>query len=346
MARPGITYYELSQVAAKLAASGKNPTVDTVREALGGTGSKSTIAPLLKRWKAEHQEQVASASVDLPPVLVQGLRQVYEQIQAQAALALDQAELAHTATLGKIQVQWQTLVTEHSALKLAYQGHEQTLCTTQARLSEREAQCHAQEVALATSNADKAGLEQRTTLLTDQLRAAREQFEHFQNAVAEQRHEERQRHEQVEARSQQALSEGRQQLLSLQAVLSEATTRLNYIAAENDRLQASVTHIQDALQSLRVQHERVTLQASDATQRAHQLEDNNRCIQQELSAVKTALAVTDIEGARQKERADQLANQLAGMALDKQLLGDEKAALNEQLRHLQQCLTTTLSPTD
>ena len=56
MGRAGILYADVKQAAAKLLALGKNPTVDSVREELGSTGSKSTIAPLLKRWKAEQQE--------------------------------------------------------------------------------------------------------------------------------------------------------------------------------------------------------------------------------------------------------------------------------------------------
>ncbi|MDL2355123.1 MAG: DNA-binding protein [Pseudomonadota bacterium] len=45
----------------------KNPTVDNVREALGGTRSKSTIAPMLKRWKSEHQETIAEVAHQLAP---------------------------------------------------------------------------------------------------------------------------------------------------------------------------------------------------------------------------------------------------------------------------------------
>ena len=52
MARAGIIYSHVAKAAAALVAEGKNPTVDTIRAALGDTGSKSTIAPLLKRWKA------------------------------------------------------------------------------------------------------------------------------------------------------------------------------------------------------------------------------------------------------------------------------------------------------
>ena len=53
MGRAGILYSDVARVATQLVEAGNLPTVDTVRAALGGTGSKSTIAPYLKRWKAE-----------------------------------------------------------------------------------------------------------------------------------------------------------------------------------------------------------------------------------------------------------------------------------------------------
>jgi len=74
MARPGILYSDVAKAAAKLVEGGMNPTVDSVREALGGTGSKSTIAPLLKRWKAEHQGEIAQAEAGLPPSLLAAVK--------------------------------------------------------------------------------------------------------------------------------------------------------------------------------------------------------------------------------------------------------------------------------
>ena len=55
MARTGILYSDVMKAAQIVAADGRNPTVDSVREALGSTGSKSTIAPLLKRGKEVFQ---------------------------------------------------------------------------------------------------------------------------------------------------------------------------------------------------------------------------------------------------------------------------------------------------
>ena len=68
MARAGILFSQVVKAATQLAAAGTNPTVDTVRAALGDTGSKGTIAPMLKQWKAQHQGETAAAGAGLPAV--------------------------------------------------------------------------------------------------------------------------------------------------------------------------------------------------------------------------------------------------------------------------------------
>ena len=54
MARTGVTYIDIIKASEAIKESGHDPTVDRVREFLG-TGSKSTIAPLLKKWKKKEE---------------------------------------------------------------------------------------------------------------------------------------------------------------------------------------------------------------------------------------------------------------------------------------------------
>ncbi len=50
MARSGVTYFDVNKAAHELVGKGKTPTIDGIRSILG-TGSISTIAPLLREWK-------------------------------------------------------------------------------------------------------------------------------------------------------------------------------------------------------------------------------------------------------------------------------------------------------
>ena len=56
MARPGVTYLDVSNAAQKLVAAGQRPTINTIRIALG-TGSNSTLGAHLRNWK-EAQDQM------------------------------------------------------------------------------------------------------------------------------------------------------------------------------------------------------------------------------------------------------------------------------------------------
>jgi len=53
--RQGVTQEEVNQAAQLLASKGENPTVDKILAVLG-TGSKSTLCPLVKTWKDENRD--------------------------------------------------------------------------------------------------------------------------------------------------------------------------------------------------------------------------------------------------------------------------------------------------
>jgi hypothetical protein len=76
----------------QLAAKGEAATVDNVRKMMGDTGSKSTIAPMLKRWKEEHQDEAQAAKSGLPESILNAVRGVYA-----LAKRLREQEIALTA---------------------------------------------------------------------------------------------------------------------------------------------------------------------------------------------------------------------------------------------------------
>ena len=90
MSREGITFSQVAEAANQLRASSINPTVDAVRAQLGNTGSKTTIAPLLKAWKAEQEKDASTAIACLPVDLVEAVKAVNERLQAGAQAQVDQ----------------------------------------------------------------------------------------------------------------------------------------------------------------------------------------------------------------------------------------------------------------
>lgn len=183
MARSGVLYLHVAQAATQLVAAGHNPTIDSIRVALGGTGSKSTIAPLLKRWKAAHPGTLAQAELGLPAELVLALKGLYEKVQAEAAVQLQQAVAAHQAEADALQEQLQQAFVERDAQLSVQEQQAQALAVATTRSQGLADTLQRQEIALASLGSEKTGLEQRladraaeAAALTRQLQQAREQF--------------------------------------------------------------------------------------------------------------------------------------------------------------------------
>jgi chromosome segregation ATPase len=85
MARAGVTFTDIAKAAEKVKSQGHEPTVDRVREILG-TGSKSTIAPLLKKWKNNMLNN--DNGTDIPNELLEVVKSLYENTQALADLSI------------------------------------------------------------------------------------------------------------------------------------------------------------------------------------------------------------------------------------------------------------------
>lgn len=199
MARSGILYSQVAKAAAQLAATGTNPTVDTVRAALGDTGSKSTIGPMLKRWKAEHEGEAVAAGAGLPADLLVAVKGVYQRLEAGVQAQVEQLNAAHNRAR---QEGMQQLEAESAAGRQVCAERDALsteLVEVKAALAhERDERQHG-AVAIAVQRAENDGLIQRLAdraaevrMLADQLAQSRQQFNHLQEKAAEQRQNDRQ----------------------------------------------------------------------------------------------------------------------------------------------------------
>jgi chromosome segregation ATPase len=341
MARPGIHYSQVAEAAAQLVAAGHNPTIDSVRAALGGTGSKSTLAPLLKRWKTAHPGPVAQAELGLPAELVLAVKGVHETVQAQAARHVEQAEQRHQVAIAALQAQRQYACVEHDALRAIQeqQAHELAAATTHNQGLAEAVQ--RQEVVLASLGSEKRGLEQRLTdragevaSLTQQLQQTRVQFEHYQESIAQQRADERQSAEQRQRRLEQELTELQQRLLVQHTRLGEWLAQEQRLAHDNDHLQRTLLTIQETLTQSHSAHEQVVFQLAELKQTHQTLEQRHLHGAQCLAEAQTNLAVLNRELSLQAERLTQAQAQLTELATEKQLLLQDNAVLSSQLTEL------------
>lgn len=84
MARLGVTYQDIANTADQLVGEGKQPTIELIRNQLG-TGSTTTIANHLRKWRSEQDGSTAVASKEnLPQEFVSVMKGLWQRLQAHA----------------------------------------------------------------------------------------------------------------------------------------------------------------------------------------------------------------------------------------------------------------------
>ncbi len=342
MARAGILYSDVAKAAAQIAADGKNPTVDGVREALGGTGSKSTIAPFLKRWKTEHQETIAEAQSGLPSTLLQAIKGLHQHMQVEVNQKLDEARQEHAAALQAAAETEQQLRTELQSLSAANTTLSLELEHARQALTQLQATHHAQTVVLATAHSENTGLQQRLTdraaevaSLNQQLSQTRTQFEHYQEATAVQRAEERQAAEQRIHRLEQDLAGTNRHILMQQSTIAQQEASLSHLTDENGRLQEAVTTVQASLVQVRAEREQWSYQAAELGAVRKELSEKLNQMQQALTEARMASAAQAKETEMLTQTLRRAEGQVERLDHEKQALLQQTAGLEARLRQLQ-----------
>ncbi|MGK5066147.1 DNA-binding protein [Janthinobacterium sp. RT4P48] len=329
-----------------VAADGRNPTVDSVRAALGSTGSKSTIAPLLKRWKEEFQGAVAvKTEAGLPAELMEAMRGVYDKQQRDVAQQLEAGMQQNRAELDAATEKLKKTETERLKLTEVRAALTQELRATQHALSQLKEEHHFRAVTLATLHSDNAGLTQRLAdrgeeiaALNRQLAQVRSQFDHYQEASAAQRSEERVQAQQRISRLEQDNAQLQQRLQGQQATLVQQDMRLAQLQADQARLSTEAAADREALASVRPERDQFEFQYLQAAASADALLAKLDTALQALNDAKVALAAQDrqldmlgenMQASRQKADSlalerDGLLRENAGMAARLALLIESK----------------------
>lgn len=343
MARTGILFAQIAQAAMKVVEQGKNPTVDNVREALGGTGSKSTIAPLLKRWKEEQQGAIVPVEPGVPPTLLHAVKGVYERMQDDVHAQLEQARQTHQAEILSANERIQQQQLENIALLNDRAALAAALERATVTIERLQTENQSLNLSLATAHSDVTGMQQRlcdradeVNALNAQLSQARTQFEHYHESIAAQRAQERQFAEQRIARLEQELSNVRQQLSQQQTTVAQQAGQLAQLKAENKRAHEAVHLAQEDIVTLRVEQEKLLYQlketstARDAIQIAHEKTHH------ELIAAGTQLAVQVKQNEMLLERLAQVEGRFDAATREKNTLLQHQAMLQAELAQTKQ----------
>ncbi|WP_232251270.1 DNA-binding protein [Janthinobacterium sp. 1_2014MBL_MicDiv] len=325
-----------------VAADGRNPTVDNVREALGSTGSKSTIAPLLKRWKEEFQGAGAvKTESGLPAELMEAMRGVYDKQQRDVAQQLETGMRQNRAELDAATEKLKK--TEHERLKLteARAALTQELRATQHALAQLKEEHHFRAVTLATLHSDNAGLTQRLAdrnediaALHRQLAQVRSQFDHYQEASATQRSEERAQAQQRENRLEQENAQLQQRLQGQQATLVQQDMRLSQLQTEQARLASEAAADREALASVRPERDQFEFQYLQAAASADALLAKLDTALQALNDARVALSAQDRQLEMLAQNAQASQQKAEALALERDSLLREHAGMAAQLAQI------------
>lgn len=349
MARAGVSYHDIAKAAEAIRGQGHEPTVDRVREKLG-TGSKSTIAPLLKRWRTDHGD-VADAGV-LPSDLLDALKSVYERTQQLADHRIDEAqqqfEISNTGLKNELtearrciekltehqkelDQQISHFVVESNALRKDLEDGRVVLVKTEFQRDEALARV--------------SELKLQITELKQENRDIRDHFEHYQQRTADDRQQEREQFRATNQQMQDQLQELRGQLARADiriSEMSEAIQRHLQRANELEQINAQLSR-EIGEKSIAVEKLEKNLELN-LSERIERQEQTNR-LSEQLAAIVRQKADTDKEMAllsqtlrTTKAALDETQNKVMHLTDENKVILQEKSVIQGQFKQLQSSL--------
>jgi chromosome segregation ATPase len=337
MARLGINYSDVAAAAVKLTGEAKNVTVDSVRQVLG-TGSKSTIAPLLKRWRAAHEDDTHIVPSGLPTHLLEAVTALNERIQADAGRRIQTETASHMATLANITLRLDASNAHSDALANELEQMTLQFADAQTRQENLKQQAHDLQLKNIKANADIVGLNDRLTDRTVEIEAlrahvstARQQFEHYQQSVATQRSEDRQQHASQVSRLEHEIADLRTALATAQMRATQAETHLARNIEEQQTHHAEWDTLQKKHQHLLGENRVLANQAAVAADDKANLESQLHLAMTAQATAHANLAVAQHTEAEMRNRLAILEKRLATGELENRNLLQANAVLKGRL---------------
>lgn len=346
MARAGVTYHDVAKAAEAIKSHCQEPTVDRVREQLG-TGSKSTIAPLLKRWRSDNGE--AADVGGLPNDLVEVVKALHERVQQMADHRIAQArqefealneELRKTLTnanntITQLTARQQDLENQIERLSKEKNGQDKSL--EDARISLAKAESQRDEAVARTTD-----LKESVSELKQENRDIRDHFEHYQQRTAEDRQQEREQFRMVN----QGLKD---QIQDLQHRLTQAELRASELFDANAQLQRNADELKQAnaalnsdlngkikdFQNLKHQFEEALTESRKYQHKNDQLTENMAVLTTQKAGVDKQVAVLSqaLETAKAELKITQ--DKVAFLTDENKVILQEKAVIQGQFKQLQ-----------
>lgn len=349
MARAGVTYHDVAKAAEAIKNLRQEPTVDRVREHLG-TGSKSTIAPLLKRWRSDNGETADTGG--LPNDLVEVVKSLHERVQQMADHRIEQTRQEFEASNKELRKELDSanntitqLTARQQDLENQIEWHNKEKGDTEkslegARISLVKAESQRDEAVART-----ADLKETVAELKQENKDIREHFEHYQQHTAEDRQQEREQFRTVT----QGLKD---QVRDLQHRFTQAESKASELFDANAQLQSNAGKLEQVNATLNrelngkiedIQELKQNLEDSLTKYRSfqhknEQLVENMAVITTQKAEVEKQVAVLSqaLEATRAELKACQ--EKIEFLTDENKVIIQEKAVIQGQFKQLQSSL--------
>lgn len=349
MARAGVTYHDVAKAAEAFKSQRQEPTVDRVREHLG-TGSKSTIAPLLKRWRSANGETADIGG--LPNDLIEVVKSLHERVQQMADHRIEQARQEFKELNGELRKKLDDAnktIAQHSTRQkdlemkigqLTDEVAQKTQVLEDARIKLIKVELQRDEAVTRTTE-----LKANVSELKQENRDIRDHFEHYQQRTAEDRQQEREQFRTTNQQMQDQLQELRGHLAQAEIRLSELTETNRRQQQRTEELEQISTGFSRELSEKARNIEKLNNELEVALSKSLEHQQQKDKLTEQLTAIERQKAAADKEAALLSQsletaKATLKAAQDKMMILtdENKLILQEKAVVQGQFKQLQSSL--------
>jgi len=343
MGRNGVTFHDIADTVPKLIELRKTPSIDNIREYLG-TGSKSTIAKLLREWKAQQGLRPEDDS-HLPPDLTEIVKLLWDRLRQKADAQVDNEREQAEAKVADIQQKYHQEYKLHQELQQRHHGLEEQCYQQNETIKQLKATLiiEQQEKVKLTERVASFEARRQENLAENErlhqlLKHAQDSLEHYQTATQQARQEqslliEKQRNEyeqkmiQWQTQAQAAIHE-KSVIETQYQQLNQAHTKLE---ETYKTLVSEHSPIKNAYDKMQQDYEKLQQQTQEQSQ---QLETKQHTIIELQVTLKTETNKVAETGEALKKANDKIES----LRHDMQFIVQEKANLEGQLKQLQTML--------
>lgn len=258
MARLGVTYQDIANAAEQLLGQSKQPTIEQIRNLLG-TGSTTTIANHLRKWRAEQDGSTSvAAKENLPQEFVSVMKGLWQRLQAHADNQITDVKKEYELTNSQLRQElekyksnnqrWQKLYDNWSKEKdeLAREklGFEQAILSLQTENAALIAKLDAQHQQVNEK-------QQRIDELHRLHKLGQENLEHFRESTRVQRLIEQEKHAQQLQQVELTLKKAEQHLVVANQDKITLQNQADKIINENTVLTKSYEDLKSHLDQLK-----------------------------------------------------------------------------------------------